>query len=208
MELNKKIITTLVIYGIFLLSIVLFLEKAINFDEYIFFAINSIESSQLLFFFNLITYLGSSMFWILLIILFWLKKKKDLSLRLLIVFIIDTIALTILKVIFFRPRPSQTVINFFDFDSGFSFPSGHSERAFSGAVILSNYYKKYSLLFYILAVLVAFSRIYIGVHYPLDVVIGSVNGIIFSMLVLSIPIKKYKSFFSSQKLSQLLHYKS
>jgi undecaprenyl-diphosphatase len=139
----------------------------------------------------LITYLGSSIFWILLIIIFWLKKQRKLSLQLLFAFILDTVALSILKVVFLRPRPSQA-INIIDLDIGPSFPSGHSERAFSGAVVLANHYKKYNWLFYILSILVSFSRVYIGLHYPLDVLIGAINGIILGMIALSMSTKMIK----------------
>jgi undecaprenyl-diphosphatase len=191
MELRRKIFTILIIYCFFLFFLVLFLNRVISFDEYLFFLINDSTNQYLLSFFNLITYLGSSIFWILLIIVFWLKNNRKLSLQLLFVFILDTIILSILKIAFLRPRPPQAA-SISEFDIGPSFPSGHSERAFSGAVVLANHYKKYNLLFYILAVLVSFSRVYIGLHYPLDVLIGAINGIILGLIALKIPTKLIK----------------
>jgi undecaprenyl-diphosphatase len=203
MEAIRKIFASLIFYGFLLLFLVLFLSDVIRLDEYLFFLINSSTNDFLLVFFNLITYLGSSLFWIFLIILFLLKDKEKLSLRLFYVFIIDTLSLFLLKQFFFRPRPLG-VLQVTDFDIGPSFPSGHSQRAFSGAVILSNYYKKHRILFYALATLVSFSRIYIGFHYPLDALIGTINGIIIGMIALLIPTKKI----NSQKLSRLLGYKN
>lgn len=58
-----------------------------------------------------------------------------------------------------------------------SFPSGHAAAAFAGAWLLSNHYPRWRWPFYGLAWLVAFCRIYLGVHYPSDVVVGGLTGV-------------------------------
>jgi undecaprenyl-diphosphatase len=189
MELIKKIFASLAIYAVFLLFLALFLSNVIRLDEYLFFLIYNSKNAYVLEIFNIVTYLGSSLFWFFLIILLWLKDKRKLSIHLLYAFMLDTASLLILKTVFLRPRPVEA-LKVFEFDIGPSFPSGHSQRTFSGAVVLSNYYKKYRILFYVIAMLVSFSRIYMGVHYPLDVVIGAVNGIITGMVALIIPLKR------------------
>ena len=63
-----------------------------------------------------------------------------------------------------------------------SFPSGHSASAFGGAWLLNRKFPRFSGVTYTIASLVAFSRIYLGDHYPGDVASGSLLGMLFAML--------------------------
>lgn len=63
-----------------------------------------------------------------------------------------------------------------------SFPSGHATIAFAMAVVLSRKEPKWKWIFYSLAVLISLSRIYLGVHYPLDVIAGGIIGLVIGSL--------------------------
>ncbi len=65
----------------------------------------------------------------------------------------------------------------------FSFPSGHTASSFAAASILFRKLpKKYGIPAIILASMISFSRLYVGVHYPSDVLFGMVIGILISYL--------------------------
>jgi undecaprenyl-diphosphatase len=63
-----------------------------------------------------------------------------------------------------------------------SFPSGHSASAFAGAWLLRQHFPALTPLLYLLAGLVGFSRIYLGDHYPGDVLSGSLLGHLFAVV--------------------------
>ncbi len=58
-----------------------------------------------------------------------------------------------------------------------SFPSGHATASFACATILAFYAPRGAPAFFLLAATIAWSRVYVGVHYPLDVLGGAVLGI-------------------------------
>lgn len=64
----------------------------------------------------------------------------------------------------------------------FSFPSGHTIASFEAAVVLLKNSKKMGIPALILAVLIAFSRLYLYVHYPTDVIVSVILGTLFAFI--------------------------
>jgi undecaprenyl-diphosphatase len=93
----------------------------------------------------------------------------------------------ILKHLFERPRPCQSLEGIrllVGCGSSFSFPSNHAVNAFAIAATFSHFFRRTTVPMFSIAVLVAFSRIYVGVHYPSDVIAGAVWGGIVAGVVL------------------------
>ena len=67
-----------------------------------------------------------------------------------------------------------------------SFPSGHTATSFACATVLAVLVPRAAPAFYVLALAIGYSRIYIGVHWPLDVVGGAVVGVATALLLLAI----------------------
>lgn len=68
----------------------------------------------------------------------------------------------------------------------YSFPSGHTLSSFAAASIIAYKFPRFSIPILTLAVLIAFSRLYLFVHYPFDVLCGAVLGIVCAKVVLLI----------------------
>ncbi len=99
------------------------------------------------------------------------------------------LVVTMIKELVDRPRPLEHLKDLravYEILRWRSFPSGHSAAGFAAAVFLSNRIKNYRVVFYGLAALVAVSRVYLAVHYPSDIIVGSIIGVVVSITVLKI----------------------
>lgn len=130
-----------------------------------------------------ITHLGDSGFvWIILtlVLLIFKGTRKEgflCACSLLLVLLINNI---ILKNAIARTRPYEVVEGLqriIEAQSDFSFPSGHTASSFAAAVVMfMKLPKQYGIPAMILAVLIGLSRLYVGVHFPTDVIGAALIG--------------------------------
>jgi undecaprenyl-diphosphatase len=118
------------------------------------------------------------------VLVLWRERKAGLVL---LVFVGLTLAITdplssrVLKEWIGRIRPCQILSGvrlLTECNTSYSFPSSHAVNIFAAAYFLSQPFKKLAPLFFAIAAVVAYSRIYIGIHYPLDVIGGAAIGLL------------------------------
>lgn len=99
----------------------------------------------------------------------------------------------LLKNLIARSRPcwiNETIDMLIAVPSDYSFPSGHTMSSFAAAAVIMHKGKKQGIAAYILASLIAFSRLYLYVHFPTDVIAGAVIGILIGNAVCRISDKR------------------
>lgn len=134
----------------------------------------------------IISNMGLIYFWVIISIVLYLfgdKKGKSIAKKMIVVLVVTTILTQLIKIIVMRPRPYTELSNLILLDLGtdYSFPSGHTSTSTAMAYVLSCEYKRWILMS--IPVIVGFSRLYMGVHYPSDVLGGFLLGLVIAYMV-------------------------
>ena len=131
-----------------------------------------------------ISFLGNAgWFWIALTILFLcIPKYRKCAAVMAVALILDLcICNLMLKPLIVRERPcwiDQSVELLVTMPTDYSFPSGHSAASFAAAVSVFFFHRREGIAALVLAALIAFSRLYLFVHFPTDVLGGILTGIL------------------------------
>ena len=119
-------------------------------------------------------------------ILLIFKKTRRVGITMAISLILGLIfGNLIMKPMIARIRPydfDTSIVLLIPAEHEFSFPSGHTLASFEGAVSIYLYNKKAGFCALLLASIIAFSRIYLMVHYPLDVIAAIILGSLFAYI--------------------------
>lgn len=142
----------------------------------------------------ILTYLGSSgVIWLVLAALIAYaggKAGRGVAVAMMCALVLSYfLTEELLKNLFARPRPFTVISDarvLISKPLTYSFPSGHAAVSFACAVVLIRGCKRLWWFFLVLAISIALSRVYVGVHYPLDVICGSVVGLFCGIFVIRI----------------------
>ena len=172
------------------------LDQLINIDKMLFYFFNKVIANK---FFNfLMPIVTNENIWAIPIIfgLVYLILKDGRRAQITVIILIiscglaDYSSASILKPFFERLRPSHEMLEGIRILMGkggkYGFVSSHAANIFAAAVVLSYFYPIRKRIFYSIASMVAFSRVYIGVHYPGDIIFGGLLGYGLAWVVLSL----------------------
>jgi undecaprenyl-diphosphatase len=135
-----------------------------------------------------LTHLGSfGLVWFVLAAFAALVLRKPVALPLVaLAYVVGWAASDVLKVVVDRARPVDHPL--VRMPTSASFPSGHATTSFACAATLAPFLSRGgAILVYVLAAAIAYSRVYVGVHYPLDVVAGAALGLLVARALRPLP---------------------
>lgn len=162
-----------------------------NFDSYSMLKVQEMHNpilNPIMVFFTTIGDYGIGFLVIAFVFLFF-KKLRKVGFLIYLSQLLNIIVVSILKDIIQRPRPFLSMPELhpiISLPSSYSFPSGHASASFAFAVIIAYYLKKWMVPAYLLAITIAFSRVYVGVHYPSDIIVGALFGIASAIIIILI----------------------
>lgn len=173
-------------------------EWLFNIDKALFYFFNTTIANPVFdFIMPIITEMKYLIFLYAAFLIYLMIKFKKLGifvtiLAILTVAVSDQISSHLIKKAVGRERPCrelQDVRLLTGCGPGKSFPSSHAVNNFAAALILAYFFRKYRYWIYGVAASIAFSRLYVGVHYPIDVLCGAIIGTAIAALIITLVVK-------------------
>jgi len=184
--MKKKTLITLIV-GVAALVFSFF------FDDIVALSFHTVQNS----FFDVVFSWTSNVFSVLIILFIitslflYEEKKREWIPFLWLSFLASIVIGYILKFMVARPRPFDFLpLSALNFETAYSFPSMHAMVAFCALPILDKEFRQIKWFWIIFAALIAFSRIYIGVHYISDVIAGAIIGYLIGWLFMKLELKE------------------
>ena len=120
----------------------------------------------------------------------WKKALKVFLITVLCLALTDAVAAQIIKPVVGRIRPSHELADMVRLLVGrggkYSFPSNHAANSMAFAIVTGFFYPQMRRWLFIIPILVGFSRVYVGVHFPGDVMAGALFGYLMGNLILHV----------------------
>lgn len=135
------------------------------------------------------------LFGLLTVFFFFRKKDNKLALLMIIAIIVDSVLVIGVKDFVHRERPYQVldVRQLVSGDDNRSFPSNHAQLSFMLSTIVFSFYRRFGIILFLISAIIGFSRIYLGVHYPTDVLGGAIIGVLLAVAILKLNIIKIRT---------------
>ena len=165
--------------GIGLLALAIAIHLLPELNNFLFYQINQFHFHWLDTIMLPITYCGDGVVLSIVALGFWRLRGLRRFLQLVLILITAGILVQIIKYFFPSPRPSQVFSDIHILGPVLrarSFPSGHAASTFGLVGFLSGEFPKLENLLWVLAILIGFSRVYVGAHFPADVLFGAGLG--------------------------------
>lgn len=143
---------------------------------------------------------NAGILWVIIaIILLISKKHRKTGIHMFIAMVLTLfVGNLILKNLVQRERPcwiDTTIPLLINNPKDYSFPSGHTMNSFTAAICIFLHQKRWGIVAFVVAALIAFSRMYLFVHFPTDIITGMIIGIS-SALIINFLMNKQNRFIS------------
>lgn len=138
-------------------------------------------------------------YWRIPLLILWLaliirggRKGRTVAVMALITLILtDRLNSAFIKPIFGRSRPCNELQQIrllisASLPGGLSFPSTHAANIFAQALVFAYKYRRIAIYLFVIACVVGYSRVYVGAHYPLDVLAGAIVGLCIASAVIGL----------------------